>query len=873
MVKGSQLSQLKSALSQAGLSRQSQPGRKKRRVQNEEKDTVKRAARLREIQQKLNPFDVKVTKLKHDVGGRKLKGVSGKPAQSKQAGIVLRKKTLLKEFEEKGRAGGIIDRRFGENDPTLTPEERMLERFTRERQRASNGTFNLEDDVDLTHYGQSLSKLDDFDEVGLRLDSDEEDAKGQIDGDIVKGSHFGGFGSESEDETETERPKSKAEVMAEVIAKSKEHKALRRKQQEEANDIRHQLDRELDTIRNLLSGPDLVSDSVEKDVGSQAFEASRGDHDQQYDQFVRELIFDQRSKPKDRTKTEEELALEAKIALEKAERQRIRRMNGEDDDESSEGEKPRKRKRPIGGDDLEDDFSDIDDLGRLGAGLRSDLDGANEDNDSEYGASDNGSGASENDTSGEDDPAPPWSGLPSMTVSVSEKRECGESTSSNELPYTFPCPSSHEEFLDIVGGLADQDSLTVIERIRTLHHPSLSPENPSKLQAFGGVLIDHILHVASPPSPRLAHISGLLLHLRMLTKMYPRQIADHFIGKLVLMHKNLKRGLNRGAKTWPGLPELVLLRVLGALWPTSDMHHIVVSPARLLMGSYLGLCKIRSLANAASGLILCTLFLQYESLSKRFVPEAINFLIRVVQSLSPRRGAPKGSGKSTFSSLRHNERLCVIEKGEAAKLTVNRPDLVTVTGDESISAQANVDLLSLAIDLLARFSELYKALDGFVELYNPVLEVLSDVNSDVLCPTLQDRITQAITTVQKLLKFSLQARQPLRLQAHKPIPIPTFIPKFESNSSSYLRTRDPDHERQEAAKLRKHYKEERKGAIRELRKDARFLATVEQERQREKDKSYHQRMKKVFGNIEVERAEEKGLEREKAREKRRAGRK
>jgi hypothetical protein len=89
MGKGSQLSQLKSALSQAGLSAQSRPGKKRRRVQNEEKDNVKRAARLREIQQKLNPFDVKVTKLKHDVGGRKLKGASGKPAQSKQAGIDL----------------------------------------------------------------------------------------------------------------------------------------------------------------------------------------------------------------------------------------------------------------------------------------------------------------------------------------------------------------------------------------------------------------------------------------------------------------------------------------------------------------------------------------------------------------------------------------------------------------------------------------------------------------------------------------------------------------------------------------------------------------------------------------------------------------
>ena len=89
MGKGSQLSQLKSALSQAGVSRQSRSGKKRRRAQIEEKDTVKRAARLREIQQKLNPFDVKVTRLKHDVGGRKLKGASGKPAQSKQAGIDL----------------------------------------------------------------------------------------------------------------------------------------------------------------------------------------------------------------------------------------------------------------------------------------------------------------------------------------------------------------------------------------------------------------------------------------------------------------------------------------------------------------------------------------------------------------------------------------------------------------------------------------------------------------------------------------------------------------------------------------------------------------------------------------------------------------
>lgn len=86
MAKGSQLSQLKAALSHAGITGQNNSRKRKRSVALE-KDKEKRAVQLDEIQRRLNPFDVKVTKLKHYVGGRKLKGVTGKPAQSKQAGI------------------------------------------------------------------------------------------------------------------------------------------------------------------------------------------------------------------------------------------------------------------------------------------------------------------------------------------------------------------------------------------------------------------------------------------------------------------------------------------------------------------------------------------------------------------------------------------------------------------------------------------------------------------------------------------------------------------------------------------------------------------------------------------------------------------
>jgi len=250
------------------------------------------------------------------------------------------------------------------------------------------------------------------------------------------------------------------------------------------------LDQELNTIRSLLSAPDPVSESLEKKLGSQSVDPTEEDPDQQYDQFVRELVFDQRSKPKDRTETEEELALKAKNALEKAERQRIRRMNGEDDAESSgEESRPAKRRRLIGGDDLEDDFASGEWDG-LGGGLESNLDNPSERGGVTDDSSDADSDASEDETDQDHDSGPPWGGHTNASGSkLSDVERNGHQRlkASNELPYTFPCPASHEEFLDAIEGIVEQDIPVVVERIRALHHPSLSPDNPSKLQVGLGV--------------------------------------------------------------------------------------------------------------------------------------------------------------------------------------------------------------------------------------------------------------------------------------------------------------------------------------------------------------------------------------------------
>jgi nucleolar protein 14 len=61
--------------------------------------------------------------------------------------------------------------------------------------------------------------------------------------------------------------------------------------------------------------------------------------------------------------------------------------------------------------------------------------------------------------------------------------------------------------------------------------------------------------------------------------------------------------------------------------------------------------------------------------------------------------------------------------------------------------------------------------------------------------------------------------------------------------------------------------------MRELRKDNRFLAAVAQERREAQDKAHNERMKKVMGSLEGERAEQRREEKAKAKEKKRAGKK
>jgi nucleolar protein 14 len=542
-------------------------------------------------------------------------------------------------MQRRKKVGGITDRRFGENNPTMTPEEKILERFTREKQkRYRNGAiFDLEDEEEegqLTHLGQSLSfggkkVVDDFKEGDLG--GSDEDGHSSSSGrnerkrrrspgpEISVGDDGSGL---------TGRKKSKVEVMKEVIAKSKFHKYERQQAKDEDEELREDLDKELPNLLGLLRGGDLPPSTISDHKSTEAEDSnmnparaamingiSRTQADKQYDLRLREMVLDRRSKPTERTKTEEEKAEEEARRLQELEEKRLRRMRGEVDDDEEEP-KITGIDELSGGDNEEGNFG-------LGPGIsgrkeQNELDVEDEDefvidddlvaNSSDVSLSESEDGVNEFSEDDEDRDFLNGLTLDHQATELGSTLPSANTTGSEQGPnetlaYTFPCPQTHEELLKMVKDITLQDLPTVIRRVRTIHHPKLHKDNKEKLGRFSTTLVEHLAYLAGQPDhPPFLIVENLIRHVHSLTKSYPEDIAKTFRSHLQSIHENRPLALTPA--------DLIILTAIGSIFPTSDHFHKVVTPAILTMARYLGQSPPTSLNDLATGAYLGTLCLQ-----------------------------------------------------------------------------------------------------------------------------------------------------------------------------------------------------------------------------------------------------------------------
>lgn len=196
--------------------------------------------------------------------------------------------------------------------------------------------------------GRALGNLDDFDKRDLSDMSEDEDEN--VRRDDTSRYHFGG-GFEAAEEVSEERQKSKAEVMAEIIAKSKMYKAERRRDRAEKDELLEELDGSFADVTALLADKMRPTRKAEREAARAAGEEPprrvrrdeaparvAGEEEDEFDRLARELAGELKAQAADRLKTPEELARAEHDRLQAAEKARVRRMQGEDDSEEEEEE-------------------------------------------------------------------------------------------------------------------------------------------------------------------------------------------------------------------------------------------------------------------------------------------------------------------------------------------------------------------------------------------------------------------------------------------------------------------------------------------------------------------------------------------------------
>ncbi|NXX28969.1 NOP14 protein, partial [Nicator chloris] len=446
-----------------------------------------------------------------------------------------------------------------------------------------------------------------------------------------------------------------------------------------------------------------------------------------------------------------------------------------------------------------------------------------------------------------------------------EKLDSKREAAKSELPYTFAVPESYETFKSLLAGRTIEQQLIILERIQKCNHPSLAVGNKAKLEKLFGFLLEYIGELATLDLPELRTIDKLVLPLYNLCQMFPEAASDSIKFILRDAAHDLEEVIEvKGRATFPGLDMLIYLKIVSLLFPTSDFWHPVVTPAFMYMSQLLTKCRIIRLQDVIKGLFVCCLFLEYVSLSRRFVPELINFLLGVLHISLPKNQAQGYTVVHPFTPVGKNlELLLVCDKEDLKSWEKQNVPLSIVTRlKETTRTEINhtrLSCLALCFDLIKKCAALYESLPSFHEIMHPVRILLTQ---HVPVNDYPEKMQEWYHSALKELENKVKHYTPLICEKKKPVPLKQYTPKIVK-VLEFGRKQAGSKKEQERKQLIQRHKRELKGAIREIRKDNQYLARMQLSEIMERDSARKRKVKELLGSLATQEGEWKAMKRKK----------
>lgn len=591
-----------------------------------------------------------------------------------------------------GRRNVFADRRIG--------EEGDEDGYAVRGRAAKRARFNLEEEGvegGLTHMGREILAPEEGQPQGVSIlrddfvDVGEDEGLEEEEEEVLGGGRMGEGGGlmrkvedMDEDEIEERAGRSRQEIMSEVVAKSKMHKAERQKEKAHVDEETTALDERLpDILRMLHAGDGEVAEKkgLFEEEGKAKKDEKTAEEVFDYERVYQELAGEKRAHATDRTKTEEEKDAEERERLVKLEKIRLRRMAGMDDEEvDEEGGKLKgkgshrlakkakggggRKKGHMGGDDLVDDFdiggSDSDGSDMSSSESESEESSEDEESGGEGGASSGGEKRASNEEEAREKTKEqfpmlnlgglrrtvwPSSGDDEIISFAWTPPPATQTSPDDSLPFIYTeCPSNVHMLGAVWKGLTPAQCGVVLTRLRKCFALSLNPAankvNLTNLLRSVLQYVDAVVEAVGSDSASLLGVASeqinvLLPHLYHLAAVSPdlvttwsRNLIEDAYNGVVEAGGDSERPLS--ARISPGV--LLSLRCVARLFPGSDLRHAVVTPLILLLAHCLSTVPIHSHQDAACGCFCASLLLEMLAPAQRFSGELVAFLASMLRS-------------------------------------------------------------------------------------------------------------------------------------------------------------------------------------------------------------------------------------------------
>ena len=413
-----------------------------------------------------------------------------------------------------------------------------------------------------------------------------------------------------------------------------------------------------------------------------------------------------------------------------------------------------------------------------------------------------------------------------------------------------------------------EDASLIIQRIHASNSVKLDRRNAEKMQNFYDVLLRRFMAVGDaiyasgdggPELGRYQQLDAITKVLFQMTQDSP-DCAAAVWGRRFGIIQNAHAKRLRDAEfeldtdeiddegdlsAWPTIGTLLLLRVVGHLFPVTDLRHTIVTPVMLLLGQMLAQTPVKSMYDLVVGTMCAGLLVEYTKDAKRVFPEAIGFLSGVIrlyalddeERTGPYYAVPtleSAACEPVLSDLRTFASNFKCGKSGVPPLSLEKKDI----------ADRKQTSASLLVAVLHFSKASTSNLSG--SLGSAEKETFAAVTDSLLClrpshklmplpKILQASVAAAATEVASACKLD-QSRIPLvrrSMPTVRDTALKSLAPRLE-DPDRYSKSKDKGKDAMQVAadRTRREYKREHKAVARELRLDAAF---IEEERRKESD--------------------------------------